>query len=124
MEIFEGLHVNVQDTSNQMPFQSIPFDDVNIGMQVIAIYEDEKWLANVVDKRGNQVLVRCLEKPFGNKEPQNLEREKDTIFVEQVFHTDVVPTLLQIAPNGKKGHKWFWRYWQSNNHFYIFLQVT
>ena len=110
MEIFEGLHVNVQDTSNQMTFQSIPFDDVNIGMQVIAIYEDEKWLANVVDKRENQVLVRCLEKPFGNKEPQNLEREGDAIFVEQVFHTDVVPTLLQIAPNGKKGHKCFWHY--------------
>ena len=42
-------------------------------MWVIAIYEDEKWLANVVDKRGNQVLVCCLEKPFGVKEPQNLE---------------------------------------------------
>ena len=49
------------------------FDDVNIGMWVIAIYEDEKWLANIVDKRGNQVLVCCLEKPFGVKEPQNLE---------------------------------------------------
>ena len=73
MEIFEGLHLNVQDTSNQMTFQSIPFDDVNIGMQVIAIYEDEKWLANVADKRGNQVLVHYLEKPFGNKEPQNFE---------------------------------------------------
>ena len=56
----------------------------------MAIYEDEKWLANVVDKRGNQVLVRCLEKPFGIKEPQTLEREQDAYFVEQVFHTDVV----------------------------------
>ena len=42
-------------------------------MWVIAIYEDEKWLANIVDKRGNQVLVCCLEKPFEVKEPQNLE---------------------------------------------------
>ena len=73
MEIVEGLHVNVQDTSNQMTLQPMPFDDVNIGMWVIAIYEDEKWLANVVDKWGNQVLVHCLEKPFGVKEPQNLE---------------------------------------------------
>ena len=72
MEIVEGLHVNVQETGNQIILQPI-FDDVNIGMWVIAIYEDEKWLANVVDKRGNQVLVRCLEKPFGVKEPQNLE---------------------------------------------------
>ena len=67
----EGLHVH--DTSNQSTFQPIPFDDVNIRMRVIAIYEDEKWLADVVYTRGNQVLVRCLEKPFGVKEPQNLE---------------------------------------------------
>ena len=40
---------------------------------MIAIYEDEKWLADVVYTRGNQVLVRSLEKPFGVKEPQNLE---------------------------------------------------
>ena len=40
---------------------------------MIAIYEDEKWLADVVYARGNQVLVRSLEKPFGVKEPQNLE---------------------------------------------------
>ena len=53
-EIVKGLHVNVQDTSNQMTLQPMPFDDVNIGMWVIAIYEDEKWLANVVDKWGNQ----------------------------------------------------------------------
>ena len=51
-------------------------------MWMIDIYQDEKWLANVVDKRGNQVLVRCLEKPFGVKEPQNLEREEDAIFIE------------------------------------------
>ena len=79
-------------------------------MWVIAIHEDEKWLANVIDKRGNQVLVCCLEKPFGFKEPQNLEREEDAILVEQVFHTDVLSTLSQIAPNGKNGPKWFWHY--------------
>ena len=78
-------------------------------MWVIAIHEDEKWLANVIDKRGNQVLVCCLEKLFGFKEPQNLEQEEDAILVEQVFHTDV-PTLSQIAPNGKNGPKWFWHY--------------
>ena len=82
MEIVEGLHVKVQDTGNLITLQPIPFDDVNIGMWVIDIYQDEKWLANVVDKRGNQVLVRCLEEPFGVKEPQNLQREEDAIFIE------------------------------------------
>ena len=82
MEIVEGLHVKVQDTGNLITLQPIPFDDVNIGMWVIDIYQNEKWLANVVDKRGNQVLVRCLEEPFGVKEPQNLQREEDAIFIE------------------------------------------
>ena len=82
MEIVEGLHVKVQDTGNLITLQPIPFDDVNIGMWVIDIYQDEKWLANVVDKRGNQVPVRCLEEPFGVKEPQNLQREEDAIFIE------------------------------------------
>ena len=72
MEIGKGLHDNVQDTGNQMTLQPIPFDDVNIGLWAIAFYEDEKWLANVVDKSQNQVLVHCLEKPFAVKESQNL----------------------------------------------------
>ena len=125
MGIVEGLHVNVHDTGNQSTFQAISFDDVNIGTWVIAIYEDEKWLADVVYTRGNQVLVRCLEKPFGVKEPQNLEWEEDTIFIEQVFHTDV-PTLSQIASNRKKGCKWFWHYWQSISagHLVIFFMYS
>ena len=110
MEIVECLHFNVLDRGNQTTFQPIPFDDANIGIWVIDIDEDRKWLANVIYKRGNQVLVRCLEKPFGVKEPQNLEQEEDEIFVEQVFHTDVMSTLSQIAPNRKKGRKWFWHY--------------
>ena len=32
MEIVEGLHISVHDTGNQMTFQPIPFDDVNIRM--------------------------------------------------------------------------------------------
>ena len=35
-------------------------------------------------------------------EPQNLEREEDAVFFDQVFHTDVVAILSQINTNGKK----------------------
>ena len=62
-------------------------------MWVITIYENEKWLGNVVDKKANQVCVRCLEKPYAVKEPQNLEREEVDTFVDQVFYIDVVPIL-------------------------------
>ena len=69
------------------------------------IYEDEKWLGNIVNKKANQICVHCLEKPYGVYVPQNLEREEDAVFFEQVFYTDVAPILSQIDANGKKGHK-------------------
>ena len=44
-------------------------------MWVITIYENEKWLGNVVNKKANQICVRCLEKPYSVNKPQNLERK-------------------------------------------------
>ena len=89
-----------QDTAHQTNLNPINYDNVNVGIWVIIIYENEKWLGNVVDKKANQVCVRCLEKQYGVKEPQNLERKEDAIFVDQVFHTDVAPILSQIGANG------------------------
>ena len=40
------------------------------------IYEDEKWLGNIVNKKANQICVLCLGKPYGVYVPQNLERER------------------------------------------------
>ena len=40
------------------------------------IYENEKWLGNVVNKKANQICVHCLEKPHGVYVAQNLERER------------------------------------------------
>ena len=42
---------------------------------MITIYENEKWLGNVVNKKANQICVRCLEKPCRVNKPQNLERK-------------------------------------------------
>ena len=96
--------------SNPINLNPISYNDVKIGIWVIAIYENEKWLGKVVSKKANQICVHCLEKPYGVREPQNLEREEDAIYFDQVYHTDVVPTLSQIDMSGKKGRKWYWRY--------------
>ena len=44
------------------------------------IYENEKWLGNVVNKKVNQICVHCLEKPHGVYVAQNLERERKMQF--------------------------------------------
>ena len=39
------------NTIDEMNLNPISYDDVKIGMWVITIYENEKWLGNVVNKK-------------------------------------------------------------------------
>ena len=39
------------NTVDEMNLNPISYDDVKIGMWVITIYENEKWLGNVVNKK-------------------------------------------------------------------------
>ena len=113
MEI-ESVTINETNVQNprteQETLVGIHYNDVTIGMWVITIYEDEKWLGKVVDKKEKQICVRYLEKPFGGKEPQNLEREENAVYFDRVFRTDAVPILTQYDANGKNGRKWCWHY--------------
>ena len=85
----------------------IPDEKVKEVMSVIVTYEEEKWIGKVVTKCHDQVCVRCLEKLFAIHQPQLLEREEDSIYFSQVYHTDVIAEQTQINPNGRKGRKWF-----------------
>ena len=79
-------------------------------MWVIVIYKKEKWIGKVVIKCHDQVCVRCLEKPFGIHQLQLLEREGDSIYFSQVYHTDTTSEQTQTDANDRKGCKWFWHY--------------
>ena len=79
MEVeYESTDESIATTNITYPMNLYPisYDDVKIGMWVINIYENEKWLVDAVNKKANQICVRCLEKPYGVNEPQNLEREE------------------------------------------------
>ena len=91
-------------------FIPIPYEKVNEGIWVIVIYEEEKWIGKVVTKCHDQVCVKCLEKPFGIHQRQLLEREEDSIYFSQVYHTDITPEQTQTDANDRKGCKWFWHY--------------
>ena len=105
----EAIEKDAVGNSN-LTLVPVPYDEIANGAWVIVLYEGEKWLANVVNKKENKVFVRCLEKPFGVNQPQDLEHENDSILVEEVYHSNTTPTLTQIGPDGKKGRKWFWKY--------------
>ena len=63
--------------------QQISDSDVIENMWVIVIYKEEKFLGRVLEKRNSEYLVKCLQKPLGIREPQ--EMEKDAIFYEKII---------------------------------------
>ena len=67
---------------------------------IFKVYSETK----VLNKKNKEVQVRCLEKPFGIREPQEFEREEDAIYYEKVYKADVNPQMVQ------KGRKWLWVY--------------
>lgn len=77
---------------------------VNAGMWVKVKYEDEVFLGKVLLIKNHQAQVRCLQKPFGVREPQEFEREEDAVFYVTVFSCDVQPEMVKV------GRKWLWRY--------------
>ena len=70
---------------------------------MIAIYEEERYIVKVQAIVNGQVAVQCLEKPFGIKEPQELEQD-DRCFYKTVYHTELLPELKLV------GRSWKWVY--------------
>ena len=79
--------------------------DVKVGMWVRVIFEDEWYLGKVMEKNGAICNVRCLEKPFGIKEPQDMEHEKYTMPYDTVYEADGInPSQIAV------GRCWKWVY--------------
>ena len=113
-EDFQILSVDKPSSSNSQGMKSdkgetpMKFDDVEAGMWVIVVYEGEKFLGNVQDKKASQFNVLCLEKPFGINVPQNFEKGEG-VYYDNVFQTDIKPEQTQVDEDGKKAREWFWK---------------
>ena len=60
------------------------------------IYEGEIFLEKLLQAVNGQFEVRCLNLPFGIKEPQDLET--DAVFYEKVFSNDCnIPKLAKYV---------------------------
>ena len=79
-------------------------DNMKEGDWVLVEYEEERFLGKVICVKGNEVQVRCLQKPYGIREPQEFELEEDAIFYKRVFNANEHPKMI------KKGRKWLWTY--------------
>ena len=62
-----------------------------------SLYESEWFLGKMVKIVGKSCLVRCFENPYGVKEPQDLEPERDTVVYNGIYSTDgVTPQQTQV----------------------------
>ena len=59
-------------------------------------YEEELFFGLVMDVTNTHCLVKCLEKPFGVNEPQQMERENDAVHYSKVNRTFINPKLQQL----------------------------
>ena len=71
------------DTGNHL--NPIKYKDINLGSWLIVEYEDKYYVGIAMEKSDDDrlVQVRCLEKPFGCEDPQNLEKERLLIFYSE-----------------------------------------
>ena len=56
-------------------------------------------MGKLFNEKNNCMKLRCLEKPLGVKEVQQLEREDDAVYYEKIY---VIPVILQLVSVGKK----------------------
>ena len=61
--------------------KELTYDNVSTGQWVKALYEAEVFLEKNQKKVPNEYYVQCLEKPFGVKEPQSLEKDSQAGYI-------------------------------------------
>ena len=68
-------------------------------------YEGEWFLCTVQKNAGKDCLVRCLAKPYGVREPQEMEPESDAVYYDDVYDNEgIVPKLMKV----KRSWKWIY----------------
>ena len=96
-DISNSTEQNISEYKPNNDLIAIDSENVAIKMLVIIIYENEKFLGNVIEKKTNQICILCLEKLLRLNDPQDLER--DVAFFNCVFKTNIKPVLTEVDAN-------------------------
>ena len=102
---------NINDLSDQGSLSArmehlnpLEYNNITVGQWVKVMYEEELFIGKVLKKTGGETLVQCLQKPFGIREPQCLERENDSVYYQDVYQADVTPQLQKVGRCWKYNH--------------------
>ena len=78
-------------------------ESVSQGQWLLVEYEKEFFLGIVLSVSASSAHVRCLEKPYGISEPQDLEKENISIWYDssKLFFSPVKPHLVQVKRSWK-----------------------
>ena len=77
--------------------KEMKYEEIKVGQWVKVIYEEETFIGKVVEKKNGESRVQCLQKPFGIKMPQQMERDEEAIFYEHVFFCKCRPKLQKFG---------------------------
>ena len=86
--------------------KEMDISNVKTGEWVLKNYKGKVLIGKVIEKLINdeckEAKVRCLEKPYGIKEPSNTEPENHVAFYSKVYESKDIPNLIT--------HKHSWKY--------------
>ena len=86
--------------------KEMDISNVKTGEWVLVNYEGEVFIRKVMEKLINneskEAKVHCIERPYGIKEPLNMEPENHVAFYLKVYECKGVPSLI--------AHKRSWKY--------------
>ena len=102
----EDRTIGMECSPSAVSGEPMDFNEVEIGMWVVAVYEMERFLGKVIAKKVGKFNVHCLEKPFGINTPQFFENDED-VWYDKVYN---IHRQTQIDADGNKCRKWFWVY--------------
>ena len=100
-EVMDSEDDDSGNSFNESGISPLMYAGTTVGQWVKVLYEGEVFIHKILQKTAGETMVQCLEKPFGIKELQKLEKEQDAVLYENVYQCDVIPKL-QKAGGGWK----------------------
>ena len=96
---FEDDNNENQETDKNPTFKLIPFSETTENSWVVVNYEEEYFLGKIIEKYDaeKKCKIRCLEKPFGIIELQDMEKEHHCALYHewQIYHAPAIPKLVK-----------------------------
>ena len=71
---------------------------------------ERNFLGRCLGKAGEKFRVQCLSLPFGVRLAQDLEKEADAVYYDEVYKAPIIPWATELDDQGKRTRKTFYKY--------------